>query len=156
MMWMLSFVPDSLLLWVVNIVLLAGIIGCVLSFFLLHRIVRWFPGLAPYHILIQVVSIVLLIAGVYFRGSYDTEASWREKVRVAEERARLAEEQAKQVNEKIVIEYRDRIKTVKEQVVVYQDRIKEVEKVINKDCKVAPEVIEIHNNAAKNKLESKK
>lgn len=156
-MWMLSFIPDSFLLWAVNIVLLIGVVGSLLSFFLLHRIVRWFPALAPYHLLIQIVSIVLLVAGVYFRGGYDTEASWREKLRVAEERARAAEDQAKVVNEKIVVQYRNRVKTVKENVIVYQDRIKEVEKIINQECKVAPEAIDILNNAAKNKkMESNK
>jgi hypothetical protein len=82
---------------------------------------------------------------------------WREKLRIAEERARAAEEQAKVVNEVVVTQYRDRVKVVKEQVVVYQDKIKEVEKIINQECKVAPEVIDIHNNAAKNKkMESNK
>ena len=156
-MWILSFIPDSFLLWAVNTILLIGVVGSLLSFFLLHRIVRWFPALAPYHLLVQIVSIVLLVAGVYFRGGYDTEASWREKLRVAEEKARAAEEQAKVVNEKIVVQYRDRVKTVKENVIVYQDRIKEVEKIINQECKVAPEAIDILNNAAKNKkMESNK
>ncbi len=156
-MWFLSFVPDSFLFWVINVILISGAIGSFLSFFLLHRIVRWFPALAPYHLLLQIVSIVLLIAGVYLRGGYGVEMEWREKLRAAEERARIAEEQAKVVNEKIVVQYRDKVKTVKEQVVVYQDKIKEVEKIINQECKVAPEVIDIHNNAAKSrKMESAK
>lgn len=156
-MWLLSFVPDSFLLWIVNAILIAGAIGTFFTFFILHRVVRWVPAIAPYHLLLQVISIVLLVGGVYLKGGYGVEMEWREKLRVAEERARLAEEQSKQVNEKIVIQYRDRVKTVQEQVIVYQDKIKEVEKIINQDCKVAPEVIDIHNAAAKNKkLESSK
>jgi hypothetical protein len=34
---------------------------------------------------------------------------------------------------------------------VYRDRIKEVEKLIDQECKVAPEAVDIHNAAAKNK-----
>lgn len=150
-MWMLSFVPDSLLVWIVNIILIAGAIGSFLSFFLLHRIVRWFPALAPYHLLIQIVSAILLVAGIYFKGGYDTEAAWREKVRVAEERAALAEAQAKETNVKIQTKIVEKIKIVKENTVEYRDRIKEVEKLIDKECKVAPEAIDIHNAAAKNK-----
>jgi hypothetical protein len=148
---MLSFVPDSFLLYIVNAILIAGAIGTFLTFFILHRVVRWLPAIAPYHLILQIISIVLLVAGVYLKGGYGVEMEWREKLRVAEERARLAEEQAKVVNEKIVTVYKDRVKTVKEQVVVYQDKIKEVEKIINQECKVAPEVIDIHNAAAKNK-----
>ena len=150
-MWMLSFVPDSFLLYIVNAILIAGAIGTFLTFFILHRVVRWLPAIAPYHLILQIISIVLLVAGVYLKAGYGVEMEWREKLRVAEERARLAEEQAKVVNEKIVTVYKDRVKTVKEQVVVYQDKIREVEKIINQECKVVPEVIDIHNAAAKNK-----
>jgi hypothetical protein len=148
---MLSFVPDSFLLYIVNAILIAGAIGTFLTFFILHRIVRWFPAIVTYHLILQIISIVLLVAGVYLKGGYGVEMEWREKLRVAEERARLAEEQAKVVNEVIVTKYKDRVKTVKEQVVVYQDKIREVEKIINQECKVVPEVIDIHNAAAKNK-----
>jgi hypothetical protein len=156
-MWMLSFVPDSFLLYIVNAILIAGAIGTFLTFFILHRIVRWFPAIVTYHLILQIISIALLIGGVYLKGGYGVEIEWREKLRVAEERAKLAEEQSKIVNEVVVTKYKDRVKTVKEQVVVYQDKIKEVEKIINQECKVAPEVIDIHNAAAKNKkLEANK
>ena len=45
-------------------------------------------------------------------------------------------------------------KVIVENRVVYKDRIKQVEKIIDAECKVAPEAIDIHNAAAKNvKLE---
>ena len=150
-MWLLSWVPDSFLIYIVNTILLAGIVGTLLSFFLLHRIVRWWPALAPYHLLIQIVSVALLVSGVYLRGGYDVEASWREKLRIAEERAALAEEQAKEANSKIQTKIVEKIKVVKENTILYRDRIKEVEKLIDKDCRVAPEAISIHNDAAKNR-----
>jgi len=149
-MWMLSFVPDSLLIWIVNSILIAGAIGSFFAFFLLHRVVRWFPALAPYHLLFQIVSAVLLVAGIYFKGGYDTESSWREKLRVAEEKARIAEIQAVEANNKIQTKIVEKVKVVKENTVVYRDRIKEVEKLIDKECKVASEAIDIHNAAAKN------
>jgi hypothetical protein len=150
-MWMLSFVPDSFLLYIINAILIAGAVGSFFAFFLLHRVVRWFPALAPYHLLFQIVSAVLLVVGIYFKGGYDTEAGWREKLRIAEEKARIAEVQAVEANNKIQTKIVEKIKVVKENTVVYRDRIKEVEKVIDKECKVAPEAIDIHNSAAKNK-----
>jgi hypothetical protein len=150
-MFLLSFVPDSLLLWIVNIILVVGAVGSFLTFFVLHRVLNKFPALAPYYLLLQIVSAVLLVAGIYFKGGIGVEMEWREKLRIAEERVKIAEEQAKIVNEVVVTKYKDRVKVVKEQVVVYQDKIKEVEKIINQECKVAPEVIDIHNAAVKNK-----
>jgi len=150
-MWMLSFVPDSLLIWIVNTILIIGAVGSFLSFFVLHRILNRIPALAPYYLLIQVVSAVLLLAGIYFKGGYDVEASWRDKVRVAQEKAALAEAQAKEANTKLDAEVKKKQKIVKENTIVYRDRIREVEKIIDKECKVAPEAIDIHNAAAKNK-----
>ena len=150
-MWMLSFVPDSLLIWIVNTILIIGAIGSFLSFFVLHKILNKIPALAPYYLLIQVVSAVLLVAGIYFKGGYDVEASWRDKVRVAQEKAALAETQAKEANVKLDAEVKKKQRVVKENTIVYRDRIREVEKIIDKECKVAPEAIDIHNAAAKNK-----
>ena len=148
---MLSFVPDSLLFYIVNAILIAGAIGTFFTFFILHRVVRWFPAIAPYHLILQIISIVMLVAGVYLKGGYGVEMEWREKLRIAEERAKAAEEQAKVVNEKIVTVYKDRVKVVTDTKIVIQEKIKEVEKIIDKECKVAPEAVDIHNAAAKNR-----
>jgi uncharacterized membrane protein YraQ (UPF0718 family) len=150
-MWMLAFVPDAFLAYIVNAILIAGAIGTFFTFFILHRVVRWVPAIAPYHLILQIVSIVLLVAGVYLKGGYGVEMEWREKLRIAEERAKAAEEQAKVVNEKIVTVYKDRVKVVTDTKFVIQEKIKEVEKIIDKECKVAPEAVDIHNAAAKNR-----
>jgi uncharacterized membrane protein YraQ (UPF0718 family) len=150
-MWMLAFVPDAFLAYIVNAILIAGAIGTFFTFFILHRVVRWVPAIAPYHLILQIISIVLLVAGVYLKGGYGVEMEWREKLRIAEERARAAEEQAKVVNEKIVTVYKDRVKVVTETKFVIQEKIKEVEKIIDAQCKVAPEAVDIHNAAAKNR-----
>ena len=155
-MWMLSFVPDSLLLWIVNTILVIGAVGSFLSFFVLHRLLNKIPALAPYYLLIQIVSAVLLVAGIYFKGGYDVEASWRDKIRVAQEKAALAEQQAKEANVKLNAEIKNKQRVVKENTIVYRDRIKEVEKIIDKECKVASEAVDIHNAAAKNKPLEKK
>jgi hypothetical protein len=150
-MWMLSFVPDSFLLYIVNAILIAGAIGTFLTFFILHRIVRWVPAIAPYHLILQIISIVLLVIGVYLKGGYGVEMEWREKLRIAEERVKAAEEQAKVVNEKIVTVYKDRVKVVTDTKIVIQEKIKEVEKLIDAKCEVAPEAVNLHNAAAKNR-----
>jgi hypothetical protein len=150
-MWILSFVPDSLLAWIVNTVFVIGAIGSFLSFFVLHKILNKFPALAPYHLLIQIVSAVLLVVGIYWKGGYGVEMEWREKVRIAEEKARIAEQQAIELNAKLDAEIKKKQQIVKENTIVYRDRIKEVAKVIDKQCIVAPEAIEIHNAAAKNR-----
>lgn len=149
MFWLLAWIPDSVLLYVVHAVLIAGAVSSFLSFFLLHKIVRWFPALAPYHLLLQIISAVLLVAGIYFKGGYDTEAEWRERVAELEAKVKESEEKSKQINEKIVVQYKDRVKVIKDTQIVVQEKIKEVEKVVDAKCEVAPEAVNILNEAAK-------
>ena len=148
---MLAFVPDAFLVYIVNAILIAGAIGTFFTFFILHKVVRWLPALAPYHLILQIISIVMLVAGVYLKGGYGVEMEWREKLRIAEERARAAEAQAKVVNEKIVTVYKDRVKVVTETKIVIQEKLKEVEKIIDAKCEIVPEAVDLHNAAAKNR-----
>jgi hypothetical protein len=146
-MWMLSFVPDAMLAWVVNTILIAGIISFVASFFFGY-VVRWLPAIAPYHLLIQIVSIVLLVSGVYFKGGYSVEMAWREKVAELEAKVAVAEQKSKEANTQIQTVYVDRVKVVKEKQIVIQEKLKTVEVKIDSNCKVVPEAIDILNEAA--------
>jgi len=154
-MWMLAWVPDSVLLWAVHVVLIAGVVGTFLSFFLLHRIVRWLPALAPWHLLLQLISIALLVGGVYFKGGYDTEASWRAKVAEAEAQVALVEEQSKELNTKLEEERKKKQKVKVEYYNTVKTEIKEVEKLIDGKCELDPKVNELHNKAATNPEKAK-
>jgi hypothetical protein len=154
-MWMLAWVPDSYLLLAVHAVLVAGAIGTFLSFFLLHRIVRWFPMLAPWHLLLQIISIALLVGGVYFKGGYDTEASWRAKVKEAEDKVAVVEEASKELNSRLEEERKKKQKVKVEYYNTVKTEIKEVEKIIDAKCELDPKVIELHNKAATNPEKAK-
>jgi preprotein translocase subunit SecF len=148
-MWMLSWLPDAFLLYVVNTILVAGAISFFITFFAINRVMRWFPAIAPYYLILQIVSTVLLVAGIYFKGGYSVEMSWREKVADLENKIAVSEQQSKEANVQIKTVIKEKIKVVKEVQVVIQDRIVEKEKLIDKECKVAPEAVSILNDAAK-------
>lgn len=144
---MLSFLPDAFLVWIINIVLLAGIVGTTVSI-LFKVAIRWIPWIIPYRTLLQVVSIVLLLAGVYFKGGLAIEQEWRARVKDLEAKVAISEEQAKAANTKIEKVYIDRVKVVKDTQVVIQEKLKTVEVKIDSQCKVVPEAINILNDAA--------
>jgi hypothetical protein len=146
-MWLLSWLPDTFLIWFINIILLVGVIGTIASV-LFKLVIKYLPWAIPYRLLLQVVSILLLIAGVYLKGGYAVEAEWRARVAELEAKIAIAEQQSKEANVKIVTVYKDKIKVVKETQVVIQERIKEVEKRIDSQCTVDNSVIEILNDAA--------
>ena len=143
-MWLLHLLPTSLILWIVNIAMLVGLIGILVSFF-----VKFVPFINIYRTPIQIVSIVIFCSGVYWYGGYTTEMIWRDEVAKMEEKVAESEKQSVKTNTVIKKVYVDRIKIVKQDVVVVQEKIREVEKLIDKDCKVAPEAIQLLNQAAK-------
>ncbi len=149
-MWMLSFIPDSFLLWVIHPVLVAGIAGTLLSFFLLNKILRWVPALAVWHFPAQVISIILLAAGLYFSGGYHTEMEWRDRVAQLEAQIKEMEQQSAELNKKLADEKKKKQKVRTEYYNTVKTEIKEVEKVINAECRVDPKATELINKAAKN------
>jgi hypothetical protein len=153
-MWMLQFIPDSFLLLVVNSILIAGIVSSFLSFFVINRILRWFPPLAGWLNVMQIVSIAVLLAGVYFKGGYQTETEWRAKVAEVETRLKAAEETSKKENVKIVTKVVTKTQIVRtrgENIVKYIDReiVKYDEKFAKGGiCEIPKEFIKAHNDAA--------
>jgi uncharacterized membrane protein YraQ (UPF0718 family) len=147
-MFLLNFIPDAFLALVVNAVLIAGLVGTVASI-LFKLVIRYIPWFIPYRTILQAVSVLLLVAGVYFKGGIGVEMEWRAKVKDLEEKIAKSEAESKAANQNIVTVYKDRVKVVKEQQVVIQEKIKEVEVKIDSQCTITPETIDILNNSAK-------
>jgi hypothetical protein len=148
-MWILHFLPDALILWICNIVLLAGILLTAAAFF-----IRRIPVINQYRTPAQVLGIALLVIGVYWRGGYAIEQEWRERVAEAEARVAVAEAKSAEENVKIVTKVVTKIQVVRtrgEDIVKYVDR-----EIIKYDTKFAPgeqceipqEFIRAHNSAA--------
>jgi len=144
MMWMMHLLPDSFLIWIINLLLVGGLIGIVVGFF-----GSKIPFVSTYARMIQIASIILFCVGVYWKGGYSVEADWRQRVAELEEKVKDAEEKSRQTNVVIETKYRDRVKTVTETRERVVEKIKEREKVINAKCELDPSVISILNEAAK-------
>jgi hypothetical protein len=149
-MFLLNFIPDSFLIWAINAILLMGLVGTLSSYF-----IRFIPPLYPYAGLVKTLGIVLLVAGVWFRGGYDVEMEWREKVRQLEAKIALSEEQSKTANAQIQTKIVEKTKVIHDLQVVIQEKIVEKQNIIDAQCVVAPEAIDILNEAAKNPGASK-
>ena len=142
-MWILHFLPDTLILWFCNILLLTGIVATIAGFFA-HRI----PLVSQYQLPFKVLGIALLTLGVYFRGGVAVETEWRERVAAVEAKLQVAEQQSAKENTRIetrVVKKTEYIKTRGQDIVQYVDR--EVTKYDN-SCIIPRPFIEAHNRAA--------
>ncbi len=157
-MWLLHLLPDSLIAWGVNTILIAGTVTTVAGFF-----VRFIPFVNTYRIPVQIAGILLLTTGVYFHGGYTTEMAWRERVREVEAKLAAAETRSAEVNTEIVTRVVTQTKIVRERgndIIRYVDREvvrdQEVIKFVE-NCPIPDVIVNIHNAAALNRpIEEKK
>ena len=162
-MWMLYWLPDSVLLYFIYGALGLGaslVLLYLLSVVLINPVLRWFPFLASYFKIIQIVrtlglalGIILLFSGVYFYGGYETEQVWRQRVKEAEEKIRIAENKAPVITKEVVTKYKDKIVVVKRGVEVIKKEIEVKREIINEGCKLNPTAVEIYNKGVTGPVE---
>ena len=139
-MWILNFLP----FWFFHLITLVGMLGLLAGF-----VLGMIPLINKYKLPIQVVSLLLLVAGIYMEGAISNEEKWQALVKEMEAKVALAEEKSKNANSKIEYKFLDKVKLVEKTQVVIQEKLKEVEKVIDAKCEIDPSVISILNEAAK-------
>ena len=130
-MWILHFLPDAVILWFCNVLLLIGLVLTAAGFFA-HRI----PVIWQYQLPFKVLGIALLVLGVYFRGGYAVEAEWRERVAKVEQKLKIAEAESARENVKIVervVKKTEYITRRGQDIIQYVDR-----EIVKYDVKFAP------------------
>ena len=143
-MWILQFLPDSLILLATTLLLVLGAVLTVAGWFA-HRL----PMIYHYQLPLKIIGGLLLVLGVYLRGGYAVEHEWRQRVAELEEQLKVAQQQSAQVNTVIqnrVITKTQVIKEKADTLVQFVDR--EVIKEVN-NCPVPQEAIDVHNEAAR-------
>lgn len=108
-MWILHLLPDSLILYFTYCLIGAGSAGLLASW-----LITFIPFLNIHRTWIQLVSILLLVGGIYWYGGYSNEMSWRERVAEMEDKVRIAEEKSQQVNTEVETRVVEKTKVVRE------------------------------------------
>jgi len=142
-MWILHFLPDSIIVWFCNILLLAGIVATAAGFFA-HRV----PALWSYQLAFKLAGISLLVLGVYLRGGVAVEETWRERVTAVEARLAIAEKASAEAN--VVLEQKTQKKTTEiRQRTTYIRQFVDREVVrYDAGCTIPEPFVRAHNTAA--------
>lgn len=139
-MWILEWLPS----WIFYLILIIGLIGFLITYLLKFIPI---PALYMYRTPIQIVSMILIVYGVYMAGSIANNEAWEAKVKevqtkLAEAEAEAAKETIKIV-EKVVVQEKivrqrgqDIVKVVEREVVKYDNK-----------CEIPPPFIDLHNQA---------
>jgi hypothetical protein len=150
-MWQLSFlwnlIPDWLITWLVNGLVVVGLVGISAAW-----IARWVPYFNLYRGPIQLVGIVCLVLGVYFKGGADVERAWRERVAKLEAQIAVAEKQSAESNKRLSDQLQQNKKLTQEVKNANQASIRANAEKINAECRVPDVAIGLHNSASQNKI----
>jgi uncharacterized coiled-coil protein SlyX len=147
-MWILQWLPD----WIFYAILALGIIGFILTYLLKFIPI---PAIYMYKTPIQIVSLLLIVIGVYMSGAISNEQAWQARVKELEVKLAAAEAEGAKETIKIVEKVVTQQKVIKEkgeEIVKYIDR--EVVKYDTKflpggECEIPKEFIKSLNEAAK-------
>lgn len=141
--FLMNIFPD----WVFYLCLILGALGVVASF-----VLTIIPLVRDYKLIIQVVSIILLVIGVWFQGAIANEQVWQARVQELELKLAKAEAKSVQINLDLTEEILkneallQEVKNAREKVIV-----KYVTKYDNK-CELSDAFIRLHDSAANNEL----
>jgi len=141
---MILWLLNSWISYIVHAALLIGVIG---TFF--GSIVARIPVIGNYGAIVKGIAAPLLLVAIFAEGYLFASKSWIEEAKKFEEKVKVAEQQAKVTNEKLGQVLNEKNNAVKQQQIVIQEKIKEVQVKVNAECKIAPEVVKILNDAAK-------
>ena len=142
-MWILHYLPDSIILAFCNTLLFAGIVATAAGF-VAHRI----PGLWQYQLVFKIGGIALLVLGVYFRGGLAVEETWRERVAEVEARLAVAEKAATEASRGIDTQAQQRTAQVRQRTTYIRQYVdREVVK-YDAQCAIPQPFIRAHNDAA--------
>lgn len=146
--WMISLIPDSILIWVYYLLLFTGF-----GLYIASKLIKWIPLMGQYKVPAELIGVVLLVVGSYFYGGYGVEMSWRDRVKELEAKVKAAEEQSQKVNTVIEEKVVYKTKVIKENVYVNREIIKEVAgKQLDASCTLPNSTVSLHDSASRNEV----
>ena len=141
-MWIIHLLPEDWLLAITSALIVLGLLGYLVATF-----IKRFPYINIYRVPIQIVSVVIFVLGVYWRGGLAIEQEWRARVREVEAQLAEAEKRSQKINTQIVTRVKERVRHVHHTRTVVKKEIQERRVEIDKNCELSPTAVEMYNRA---------
>ena len=138
-MWIVELLPD----WVFHLILLAGIVGTTAGF-----VLGMIPVIKQYIIPIRVISIILVVFGLFLEGALFDNQTWQLRVKEVEAKLAIAEAESAKANNKITEKSNTQNNKQKEKTVIVKQYIDREVKRYDNQCVIPNEFIKAHNDSA--------
>jgi len=147
MIWLLSFLPN----FIFHLIVIVAILGLLASFFF-----GFIPFVSKYTLPIKIVSIILLVVGVWFEGGISNNDAWLAKVKDLEFQVAKAEAKSNEANTSLTFTIATKNKEIAKAQSELKNKVKEIANTIDAECKVPSIAINILNDAARGPKGGKK
>lgn len=143
-MWILSFISDL----VASIILIAGILGVIFSFF-----ISYIPVVKTYELPLKIISIIFIAVGSYFMGKIEKDKEWAYRMSEVEVALIKSKNESAEKNLEIQSLISAKSKVIYKQgndIISYIDReIVKKEEVVKyiEQCPIPKDIIDVHNKA---------
>jgi hypothetical protein len=138
-MWILKWLPD----FVFYLILLAGLAGIAASF-----VLKFIPFVAQYRIPIQWAAGIMTAFGLYMTGAISDNNAWLARVADLEKKVAAAEIKSAETNTQLVSKLAQKEKEIASKQNELKTRIVQSAVVMDKECRITPEVVSILNDAS--------
>ena len=139
-MWLLNWLPD----FFIHLMVIAGVLGIIASWFF-----GFMPFISQYKLPIQIISIIVLVLGIWTEGANSNNNAWLLKVKDMELKVAQAETQSAQVNTILV-------ETILEKEKIIKDKQNELKNAINKyatdSCRLSNASVSLFNSSSQSEL----
>ena len=140
-MWLLHWIPDSLLELFIRSVVITGITSLILGL-----VAIWIPFAARYGMAARLFGLALLIPGMYFWGGAGVELEYRAATKIWEQKIADAEAKSEQVNTVIVTKIVTETKLIQEDTQETLDEIARLRALVDKPgCELTPDAVKLYN-----------
>ena len=147
MMWfLLNFIPDGLLTWLIHIVVA---IGFVLQF---AGLVKNIPGVTPYAIVAKQIGVLVLCVGLFLEGDMYAERSTQERIKDMQAKIAAAEQESKDTNKKLNDALTNNRNLIKDEVSKNARDIEAKRQSINSGCSITNDAWVLYNRAVEPKV----
>lgn len=146
-MWILNWLPD----FVFHLMLLIGILAIGASF-----VLSFIPFVSQYKLPIQVAGIILTVVAVWYEGGIAKDAEYRARIAAMELKISRAETAAAEANTRLAEQILKENARIKDLTETNKKRLKELADQLNRQCSVNQDVINVLNDAARNRKDGKK
>ena len=141
-MWILNWLPD----FVFHLILVVGVLAIVAGYFLDN-----IPFVGANAKTIQIAGILLTVVGVWFEGGISNNARWEKRVAELELKIARAEAASAEANAALAQALANNAILIKENNAAQKQRLKDQADLLNKECRINQNVLDILNDAAKNR-----